>query len=441
MRILVNDYAGHPFELQLSRELARRGHTVLHTYFGAYQTPKGRMDDDSAGDGFLTIEAVDIGQEFSQHSAFSRRSADRAYGRVLSGKVARFQPQIVISANTPLDAQQLLMSASRKQGARFIFWMQDLLSSAVEFVLRKKGVPFAGLAGKLYSRLEQRLLRASDAIVCIAPDFRDRLKKWGLDEASIFVIENWAPLEEISPQPRATAFSTEQGLDGKFCFMYSGTLGMKHKPELLLALAQHFSERPDVATVVIAQGAGAAWLREAAAKMSLKSLQILPFQPYERHAEILASSDVLITLLDSDCGNFAVPSKLLAYMCAARPLLVAAPPNNLASRIVRRAAAGVAAPATKAAFLEAATRLLADRDQLSEYSTNARAYAERAFCIDRICDEFLYVMDYAVRGSQDAEASPASPGQVLQPLRKFNPVDGERLSALATDNFQFRRAK
>ena len=41
MRILVNDYAGHPFQLQLSRSLARDGHTVLHTYFGAYRPRKG----------------------------------------------------------------------------------------------------------------------------------------------------------------------------------------------------------------------------------------------------------------------------------------------------------------------------------------------------------------------------------------------------------------
>jgi colanic acid biosynthesis glycosyl transferase WcaI len=44
MRILVNDYAGHPFELQLSRALARRGHTVPHTYFAAFQTPKGSVN-------------------------------------------------------------------------------------------------------------------------------------------------------------------------------------------------------------------------------------------------------------------------------------------------------------------------------------------------------------------------------------------------------------
>ncbi len=31
MRILVHDYSGHPFQAQLSRELARRGHDVVHS--------------------------------------------------------------------------------------------------------------------------------------------------------------------------------------------------------------------------------------------------------------------------------------------------------------------------------------------------------------------------------------------------------------------------
>jgi colanic acid biosynthesis glycosyl transferase WcaI len=403
MRILVNDYAGHPFELQLSRELARRGHTVLHTYFAAFQTPKGDVNDGSGDQEKLTIKGIVIDKEFSPHSALSRRSADRAYGHKLRQEVIRFQPDVVISANTPLDAQRLLMSETRKQEAKFIFWMQDLLSLAIKFVLQKKGVPFAALAGKLYSRLEQRLLRKSDAIVCIAPEFRQALRKWGIAEERIFVIENWAPLEEISPLPRQTAFSQEHDLDGTFCFMYSGTLGMKHKPELLLELAQHFGNRSDVMTVVIAQGAGAEWLRENKNKAPANSLMILPFQPYDRHAEILASSDVLITLLDSECGAFSVPSKLLAYMCAERPLLLAAPPENLASRILRRADAGIATAATAVDFLEGASRLLSDKPRLPQYSANARAYAEKHFSIDSICDEFLEVITYTFSGRRQAQ--------------------------------------
>jgi colanic acid biosynthesis glycosyl transferase WcaI len=51
LRILIHDYAGHPFQVQLSRALATRGHTVHHAAAGALQTPRGelaRRPDDPA---------------------------------------------------------------------------------------------------------------------------------------------------------------------------------------------------------------------------------------------------------------------------------------------------------------------------------------------------------------------------------------------------------
>ena len=43
MRILINDHAGHPFQVQLSRKLAERGHKVLHTYCASVQQPRGAL--------------------------------------------------------------------------------------------------------------------------------------------------------------------------------------------------------------------------------------------------------------------------------------------------------------------------------------------------------------------------------------------------------------
>ena len=40
MRILVHDFSGHPFQMQLSRELARRGHDVLHVDCASYSRPE-----------------------------------------------------------------------------------------------------------------------------------------------------------------------------------------------------------------------------------------------------------------------------------------------------------------------------------------------------------------------------------------------------------------
>jgi len=41
MRILINDHAGHPFQVQLSRSLAAREHRVLHTVYWGF--PQDRL--------------------------------------------------------------------------------------------------------------------------------------------------------------------------------------------------------------------------------------------------------------------------------------------------------------------------------------------------------------------------------------------------------------
>ena len=388
---------GIHFSIQLSRELARAGHKVLHTYLGANNTPKGSISAQEHDSPNFAIESLQILREFKKHSVLSRIFSDHAYGSAVSARVREFKPDIVMSANTPLDAQKLLVRAAHEANAKFVFWLQDLLSIGVEFALRKKRVPFARYVGNFYRRMEQRLLGASDAVVSIAPEFHEVIEKWRIEMRKTFVIENWAPLDEVTPRPRNTPWARERGLLGKFCFMYSGTLGMKHNPELLLQLATHFQAREEVVTVVIAEGAGADWLRKNAHQVCPGALVLLPFQPYDRLSEVLASSDVLITLLDRDCGAFAVPSKTLAYLCAGRPLLVSSPECNLAARIVHRAMAGEAVPPDHPqSLLEAAERMLQCEPLRQRYAANARSYAEKTFQIEDVTERFLDVFHFAL---------------------------------------------
>jgi glycosyltransferase involved in cell wall biosynthesis len=407
MKILVNDFAGHPFQMQLSRALARAGHTVLHTYFLANNTPKGPAGlcaDDPAG---FSIAALGIPREFKKHSIVSRWFADVAYGKAVRERIRAFQPDVILSANTPLDAQAILLKAAAECDAKFVFWLQDLLSTGIGFALRMKKLPFAGAVAKFYERRERGQLQQSDAIVCIAPAFREKLRQWAIHAAKTFVIENWASPQEVIPMAHDNPWAREQGLAGKFCFLYSGTLGMKHKPELLLALARHYAGNPDVVTIVVAQGAGADWLR-AHSDVRPESLRLLPFQPYERLSEVFGAADVLLGILNADCGEFAVPSKTLAYLCAGRPILIAAPARNLAAQTIQRAAAGeVVASDSPEAFVAAAARLYANHAGRAKYAASARAYAERTFCIATIAEQFLSAFDFALHGPRETVDSEA----------------------------------
>jgi colanic acid biosynthesis glycosyl transferase WcaI len=390
MRIFVNEFCGHPFQIQLSRELAIRGHEVEHVYFsGNTSTPKGAVEDTNISEN-LTINGLNIKREFEKHSIRSRRAADIEYGNVVAEAVVKFKPDVVLSANMPLDGQKILLKATKKQNAKFVYWLQDVYSMAVRFVLARRQKMLANIGGAYYESMEKKLLHQSDSVVCISDSFVDYVKNWGIDENKIHLIENWSPLDEITPMPKDNPWARENGVATKFCFMYSGTLGMKHRPELLLSLAKHLDATREAILIVNAGGAGAEWLREHTKDLSHDAFRLQPFQPYERLSEVMATADVLIALLDSEAGRFAVPSKTLTYLCAGRPILMAAPNVNQAAKVIQNAKAGlVVSPDSPEEFVASARKLIDQPDERAAHARYARDYAETNFNIGYIADRFL----------------------------------------------------
>ena len=91
---------------------------------------------------------------------------------------------------------------------------------------------------------------------------------------------------------------------------------------------------------------------------------------------LATAADVLLATIEPEAGTFAVPSKVLSYLCAGRPILLTAPKENLAARIVERANAGIVVdPADATGFLAAALRLRDEPQLCATMGANGRAYA------------------------------------------------------------------
>lgn len=392
MKILVHDYAGHPFQVQLSRSLAARGHQIKHAYAGALQTPRGeltrRADDPET---FDSVE-VEMDPDYAKHkySFVRRRKMEIEYGRTAARLVQSWQPDIVISSNTPTEPQACIQKACVECGSKFVFWCQDFYSIAVDKLVRKKIPVVGGLVGNYYRRLERKQLTQADHIVSITEDFKPiMVDEFGVSADKITVVPNWAPLESLPALSKDNAWAVEQGLQDSYVFLYTGTLGMKHNPDLLLSVAEQFREEAQVKVVVVSEGIGADWLQEQKAEKGLGNLILLPYQPFERLPEVLATGDVLTGVLEEDAGVFSVPSKVLTYLCAGRPVLLAVPQVNLAARIINEEKAGLTvAPSDQSGFLEAAKKCYHSPGLTSEMASNARRYAERVFDIETITDRF-----------------------------------------------------
>ncbi|RYX83795.1 hypothetical protein EON73_03690, partial [bacterium] len=72
MRILINDFGGYPFPIQLSRYLAGQGFTIVHTYISNIKTPHGNMSNLTDETGSLEITPIHLKKEFNKYSFLGR---------------------------------------------------------------------------------------------------------------------------------------------------------------------------------------------------------------------------------------------------------------------------------------------------------------------------------------------------------------------------------
>ena len=398
MRVHVHDFSGHPFQAQLSRGLARRGHGVTHGHCGQYLSGHGRLAVQAGDPDTLRFTDLVAPVPLERYSPRGRLRFERSYGATLGAALVAERPDVAVLCNIPLFAQAVTADALAGAGIPWVFWHQDVYSAGVAAeAARKLPAPAARVAGAYAVRVEKELLRRAAAVVAIGEPFVDRYRTWRLPTDHVSVIPNWAPVDEITPRPRENGWWPLAG-DG-LRLLYAGTLGRKHNPLLLLDLADALREQDVAAGLVVAsEGAGAELLRDTlAAGPPRDDVGLAPFQPAEVLPDMLGSADVLVAQLEPDAALFSIPSKVLSYLAAGRPVLVFAPAGNPCAADVR-ATGGLVCEPTAAGVREAAAWLAAlRREEADAIGRRARALALERFEIEGITDRFEQVLGSVAR--------------------------------------------
>jgi len=386
LKIIIHDYSGHPFQVQLSRELATRGHEVTHLYSKNFQTPRGKLVKSEHDAPTLDIVGVSLKEAFQKNTFLKRRNQEIEYGQRVADIIKEIKPDIVVSSNSPLDAQWHIQRASQDIGAQFIFWLQDIYSEAISRILPSK-IPVLGHAiGAFYKLLEFKMLKSSDAIVSITEDFKTILAHENVVADKIHVIENWAPLDEIVPISPDNDWAKAHMAEGEIKIVYSGTLGLKHNPDLLLNLAENL---PNAVVYVFSEGEAANYLKSKAQSKGVSNLKMASWVAFEDLSAMLSGADIFVAMIEKEAGQYCVPSKVLSYFCVGRPILAAIPKGNLAQRLIENQEAGlVAEPDNISALIECAKKLSTDKALREKMGRNGTDYAQKHFNITAIADKF-----------------------------------------------------
>lgn len=260
----------------------------------------------------------------------------------------------------------------------YIVKITDLAAQAAVDV----GIVGGGLANVL-NRIEFAAYRRARAAIVLCDAFKRALRSQGFADDAVHVIRDSIDLQAIRPGADGASFRQRHGIGpDEFVILYSGSLGLKQNLfDVVDAAMLLAGDAPDMRWVLVGEGenrdALAARIASAAAG---QRVLLLPLQPEGELSAMFGAADVLLLSQLRSVKDTVIPSKLLMYMAAGRPIVAAVNQDSQAAVILRDALGGVIVePEDPRALAAAVADLRTRAAELPAMGRRNRRYAERHF--------------------------------------------------------------
>jgi hypothetical protein len=309
----------------LANEMAARGHDV-HVI---------------CADGGYAVASGDFRPAVSIHrvkaAPFSRGNIGRMLsylsfyvGAAMSG-LRLPRPDMVLTLTTPPLLPLLGTLIKTLRGARHYIWEMDVYPDvAISLGYIKAG----GLVDRCVGAMADFSRKQADGILALGQCMKDRLVRRGIAAERIFIAENWADSEAITPVPAAAE------KDGKLALLYSGNLGLAHDIATIAGAMVALRESDRFSFIFIGGGARRAELQSFCERAQLTSVSFGPYVQRTNLGESLGIGDIgLVTQQEACCGA-VVPSKVYGLLAAGRPVLFIGPADATPAAIIRQHGCG-----------------------------------------------------------------------------------------------------
>jgi colanic acid biosynthesis glycosyl transferase WcaI len=262
------------------------------------------------------------------------------------------RPDVIFAVLQPLSVGLTLPVIARMKGVRLVLNVQDLHPD-VQIQL-----------GMIRNRWAISMLRAVEsyayghcsALTVICERFREHVISRGAPTERVFLLENWVDTERIRPQEEAgSEFRRVNGFsDADFVALWAGTLGHVSGAAVIIEAAAILGRHPTVRILIVGEGPLRKSLMAQAAALGLTNVTFMPFQSESILAAMQSCADVSLVTLMRNIAEVSVPSKVLAYLAAGRPVIASVPEDSETARMIRRAGAGTVVPPDDGPALAAA---------------------------------------------------------------------------------------
>jgi glycosyltransferase involved in cell wall biosynthesis len=341
----------------------------------------------------VTVECVGS-TAYPRHQMPRRVANYLSYLALAVPRALALRPDIILAMTDPPVAGIAGAFIARLAGRPFVYNIRDLypdMAVGGDIVRASKWVA-------RWENLHRRALKQAARVIVLGDDMRERILAKGVAPERVVVVRDGTTSATTPPSTpaqipdRSDPIVQEIRQGFPFVVLHAGNLGFYGAWDTLLEAAKILSNE-NSGFVFVGDGANRAALESAA--RNLPNVKFAPFRPVAQIAHVMMAGDVHIVTVKRGLEGVVVPSKLYSILAAGRPIIVIAPPESDAARIVVESGCGVTAdPDDPAAVAAAIRELRAQPARLTEMGHRAQETAAKYARVNEL-ERFVAIVEDA----------------------------------------------
>lgn len=389
--------------VQIARALVERGHEVaVITAFpsrpGGQLYPGYRrrlLERQKSVEGFDLVRCFSFPS--SESRLFSRFLENISFG-VSAGWAMLTEPRadVVYSIVWPFFAEGIVFAIARLRGLPIVLSRQDIYP---ESLIAQQRIHEDSWIARWMFWLDGAIARRASALVVISERFADVYhNNRAVTAERVHIVPNWADVGSVVTEDAWRQFRREHNIpDDGFLLVYGGNIGVAASVETVIAAVGSLRHSERHHLLIAGDGSRVAACRELTNRIASDRISFCSPWPTTKTAVTLSAADVLILPTRGGQSFASVPSKLIGYMLAARPVIALALPESDLARTIEVAGCGWVVKPDQPDLLANKIREVAKlpATELTQRGQAGRDYALRNFTGEVCLPKIIHVLEEA----------------------------------------------
>jgi glycosyltransferase involved in cell wall biosynthesis len=381
----IQSIAARGIYTDLIREFRDRGDlvTIVCPVERRFGTPTALSVEQ--GVEILRVRTGNITKTSLVEKGLSTLLLESQFRAAIENNLSGIEFDLVMYSTPPITFERVVRYVKRQDGCKSYLLLKDIFpQNAVDVGMFKTSSPLY----RYFRAKEKRLYALSDWIGCMSEaNVRYLLaQNPEIPADKVEVCPNSiepVPLSRFSESKGETRDALGIPRDA-VAFVFGGNLGRPQGLDFLLKVLDRMKNRPDLFFLIVGSGTEYGRIDVHLRVGGHQNAKLMKMLPKEQYDSLMCECDIGLIFLDPRFTIPNFPSRLTAYMEAAKPVIAATDTATDLGEVLTRSGSGIWVRNGDLEGFEAAVdRLVADADLRKQMGLRGRAYLEEHYTVSR----------------------------------------------------------